>query len=87
MSKSQFLDLCTASEECLLPDSPYRAMLTKLHSEMMEDINRLNRTNAALVEALEAVRTWGVSNRALDIPRGVRQKMEAALAKSTGETK
>jgi hypothetical protein len=87
MSKSQFLDFCTASEECLPPDSPYRAMLTKLHIEMMEEIKRLNRTNAALVEALEAVRTWDVSNLALDIPRGVRQKMQAALAKTTGGNK
>ena len=38
-----------------------------------------------LLEALEAVKNWDVANLALDIPLDVRQKMQAAIAKATGE--
>jgi hypothetical protein len=42
MSTQTFADRCTLSEQCL-PDAPYRAMLTKLHVEMLQEIERLNK--------------------------------------------
>ena len=35
MSKPTFAERCLLAEQCL-PDAPYRAMLKKLHSEMLE---------------------------------------------------
>ena len=35
-----FAQRCAISEQCL-PDAPYRAMLTKLHAEMLAEIGRL----------------------------------------------
>jgi hypothetical protein len=40
MSIKTFEERCRLSEQCL-PDAPYRAMLTKLHEEMLQEINRL----------------------------------------------
>ena len=38
-----------------------------------------------LLDALLAVRAWDVSNLALDIPLEVRQQIQAAIVKATGE--
>jgi len=40
MRTQTFADRCTLSEQCL-PDAPYRAMLTKLHKDMLQEIDRL----------------------------------------------
>ena len=40
MTKPSFIDRCTLSEQCL-PDAPYRAMLRKLHKDMLNEIARL----------------------------------------------
>jgi hypothetical protein len=40
MSTQTFAERCAISEQCL-PDAPYRAMLTKLHREMLAEIERL----------------------------------------------
>jgi hypothetical protein len=45
MTKKTFAERCTLSEQCL-PDAPYRAMLTKLHQEMLQEINRLQSPQA-----------------------------------------
>ena len=45
MSKQTFAERCQIAEQCL-PDAPYRAMLTKLHTEML----------AALAE--QSAREW-----------------------------
>lgn len=34
-NKQTFAERCQIAEECL-PDTPYRAMLTKLHTEMLQ---------------------------------------------------
>jgi hypothetical protein len=56
------------------------------HSVPEEDLPNARLIAAApeLLEALEAVKNWDVSNLALDIPLDVRQKMQAAIAKATG---
>ena len=56
------------------------------HSVPEEDLPNARLIAAApdLLEALEAVKNWDVSNLALDIPFDVRQKMQAAIAKATG---
>jgi hypothetical protein len=43
MSAQTFADRCALSELCL-PDAPYLDMLTKLHSEMLQEIERLKAT-------------------------------------------
>ena len=53
MSKPTFAERCALSEQCL-PDAPYRAMLTKLHSEMLLEIERL-RTAIEQAEKQEPV--------------------------------
>lgn len=40
MSIKTFEERCKISEQCL-PDAPYRAMLTKLHEEMLQEIKSL----------------------------------------------
>ena len=40
MTTPTFAQRCAISEQCL-PDAPYRAMLTKLHAEMLAEIGRL----------------------------------------------
>ena len=37
-----------------------------------------------LLDALEAVKAWDVSNLALDIPLEIRKQMQAAIAKAEG---
>jgi hypothetical protein len=45
MTNMTFAERCKLSEQCL-PDAPYRAMLTKLHQEMLQEINRLQSPQA-----------------------------------------
>jgi hypothetical protein len=58
MSKPTFADRCTLSEQCL-PNAPYRAMLTKLHSEMLLEIERLR---TAIEQAEKQEQTFGETN-------------------------
>jgi hypothetical protein len=49
------------------------------------ELRRLHEVNAELVEALEAVKEWDISNYVLDVPLNVRRKIQAAIAKATGK--
>jgi hypothetical protein len=40
MTEPSLIARCTLSEQCL-PDAPYRAMLRKLHKDMLNEIARL----------------------------------------------
>ena len=62
--------------------APKKGLIAKAFSE---NDARLIAAAPELLEALEAVKNWDVSNLALDIPLEVRQKMQAAIAKTTGE--
>ena len=40
MTEPSLIARCTLAEQCL-PDAPYRAMLRKLHKDMLDEIDRL----------------------------------------------
>jgi hypothetical protein len=46
MSQQSLIARCTLSEQCL-PDAPYRAMLCKLHKDMLDEIDRLKAAQPA----------------------------------------
>jgi hypothetical protein len=48
MSQQSLIARCTLSEQCL-PDAPYRAMLCKLHKDMLDEIDRLKAARPAPV--------------------------------------
>ena len=52
MSIKTFEERCRLSEQCL-PDAPYRAMLTKLHEEMLEEIKLLKATRKDTSDAFQ----------------------------------
>jgi hypothetical protein len=49
MTKPSLIARCTLSEQCL-PDAPYRAMLCKLHKDMLDEIDRLKAAQPAPVQ-------------------------------------
>jgi hypothetical protein len=49
MTKPSIIARCTLSEQCL-PDAPYRAMLCKLHKDMLDEIDRLKAAQPAPVQ-------------------------------------
>jgi len=49
MTKPSLIARCTLSEQCL-PDAPYRAMLCKLHKDMLDEIDRLKAAQPAAQE-------------------------------------
>jgi hypothetical protein len=72
MTNMTFAERCTLSEQCL-PDAPYRAMLTKLHGEMLQEIERLN------AEVLEQCRINGMSAEREDALRAEVERLNKAL--------
>jgi hypothetical protein len=72
MTNMTFAKRCTLSEQCL-PDAPYRAMLTKLHGEMLQEIERLN------AEVLEQCRINGMSAEREDALRAEVERLNKAL--------
>jgi hypothetical protein len=46
MTKPSLIARCTLAEQCL-PDAPYRAMLCKLHKDMLDEIDRLKAAQPA----------------------------------------
>jgi hypothetical protein len=73
MTNMTFAERCTLSEQCL-PDAPYRAMLTKLHGEMLQEIERLN------AEVLEQCRINGMSAEREDALRAELTRLKAIIA-------
>jgi hypothetical protein len=73
MTNMTFAERCTLSEQCL-PDAPYRAMLTKLHGEMLQEIERLN------AEVLEQCRINGMSAEREDALRAELTRLKASIA-------
>jgi hypothetical protein len=51
MTKPSLIARCTLSEQCL-PDAPYRAMLCKLHKDMLQEIERLKAAQPAVPDAM-----------------------------------
>jgi hypothetical protein len=51
MTKPSLIARCTLSEQCL-PDAPYRAMLCKLHKDMLDEIDRLKAAQPAVPDAM-----------------------------------
>ncbi len=51
MTKPSLIARCTLSEQCL-PDAPYRAMLCKLHKDMLDEIERLKAAQPAVPDAI-----------------------------------
>ena len=51
MTKPFLIARCTLSEHCL-PDTPYRAMLCKLHKDMLDEIDRLKAAQPAVPDAM-----------------------------------
>jgi hypothetical protein len=51
MTKPSLIARCTLSEQCL-PDAPYRAMLCKLHKDMLDEIDRLKAVQPAVPDAM-----------------------------------
>jgi hypothetical protein len=52
MTKPSLIARCTLSEQCL-PDAPYRAMLCKLHKDMLDEIDRLKAAQTAPARELD----------------------------------
>lgn len=51
MTKPSLIARCTLSKQCL-PDAPYRAMLCKLHKDMLDEIDRLKAAQPAVPDAM-----------------------------------
>lgn len=68
-------------------NSPTVAYAWGSTEELAEARARLIAAAPDLLSALEAVKSWDVSNLALDIPLEIRKQMQAAIEKATGEQK
>ena len=63
--------------------SPEAAKRLDGYRELAQRLNTCEQQRDALLAALKAVKSWDVSNLALDIPLEIRKKMQAAIAKAT----
>ena len=88
MSKPTFAERCLLAEQCL-PDAPYRAMLKKLHTEILDALAArewVGLTDEEIAELM--MQTWGCASIAPRHAPAFARAIEAKLReKNSGETK
>jgi len=77
-----FIARCTLSEQCL-PDAPYRAMLCKLHKDMLDEIDRLQAAQPAPVKTYHGGKAWPVAPSDLNPEHIIRQLVTALEGSGT----